>query len=201
MALEYLIKFDPNSGERINTYPCDSTISEQQKNAFLEEGFELVNEDIFKLLIGNVDGKEYVKNIGGTGYKEKPDFVLPIEEAKERKKIELKEARDQAEIAPIEYNGNLYDYDEKARDRINAAIIALEQFGNNAVLAWTMADNTSEEVTAADLRGVITAVAIRSNMLHVKYRQLKELIDAVTTHEELNEITWDLEIRVPDQEE
>ena len=198
MALEYLIKFDPDTGERINTYPCDNTISEQQKNAFLEEGFELVNEDIFKLLIGNIDGKEYVKNIGGTGYKEKPDFVLPIEEAKERKKIELKEARDQAEIAPIEYNGNLYDYDEKARDRINAAIIALEQFGNNATLAWTMANNTSEEVTAADLRGVITAVAIRSNMLHVKYRQLKELIDAVTTHEELNEITWDLEIHVPD---
>ena len=201
MALEYLIKFDPDTGERINTYPCDNTISAEQKNVFLEEGFELVSEDIFKLLIGNIDGKEYIKNIGGTGYKEKPAFMPPIEEIKRRKREELKDARDLAEIEPIEYNGNLYDYDEKARDRINAAIIALEQFGSNATLKWTMADNTSVEITASDLRNVITAVAVRSNALHIKYRQLKELIDIATTYEELNEITWDMEIRIPNQEE
>lgn len=42
----------------------------------------------------------------------------PLEVIKQRKITELKAERDEAEVTPIEYNGNLYDYDEKARDRI-----------------------------------------------------------------------------------
>lgn len=48
----------------------------------------------------------------------------PIENVKQRKIMELKRQRDTAEVAPIAYNGHSFDYDDKARDRINAAIIA-----------------------------------------------------------------------------
>ena len=115
----------------------------------------------------------------------------PLEVLRQRKIAELKYQRDKAEVEPIEYNGNLYDYDEKARERINAAIIALDQQGADAAIAWTTADDNDVTVTAADLRAVIAAVAMRSNALHVKYRTLKHQVQECKTTEELEAIKWE----------
>lgn len=114
-----------------------------------------------------------------------------FDELKENKIQELKYQRDQLEVEPIEYNDNIYDYDEKARDRINAAIIALEQIGPEASLSWTTADNKEAIVTAQDLKNVISAVAVRSNNLHIAYRKAKEAVEAITEEnkEQLDEIT------------
>lgn len=104
-----------------------------------------------------------------------------LEVIKQRKIAELKAERDEAEVTPIEYNGNLYDYDEKARDRISAAIIALELQGEGATIEWTTADNADTPVTANDLKMIIAAVAVRSNKLHTAYRVSKEKVEAATT--------------------
>lgn len=115
----------------------------------------------------------------------------PIETLRERKIMELKRQRDTAEVEPVEYGGHLYDYDSKARERINAAIIALDQQGADAAIAWTTADDNDVTVTAADLRAVIAAVAMRSNALHVKYRTLKHQVQECKTMEELEAIKWE----------
>lgn len=115
----------------------------------------------------------------------------PIENVKQRKILMLKRQRDVAEVEPIAYNGHLYDYDSKARERINAAIIALDQQGADAAIAWTTADDNDVTVTAADLRAVIAAVAMRSNALHVKYRTLKHQVQECKTMEELEAIKWE----------
>lgn len=115
----------------------------------------------------------------------------PLENVKQRKIMELKRQRDTAEVAPIAYNGHSYDYDDKARERINAAIIALDQQGADAAIAWTTADDNDVTVTAADLRAVIAAVAVRSNALHVKYRTLKQQVQECKTMEELETIKWE----------
>ena len=115
----------------------------------------------------------------------------PIENVKQRKILTLKRQRDTAEVEPIEYNGHVYDYDSKARERINAAIIALDQQGADAAIAWTTADDNDVTVTAADLRAVIAAVAMRSNALHVKYRTLKQQVQECKTMEELEAIKWE----------
>lgn len=117
--------------------------------------------------------------------------VEPLEYAKQRKIMELKRQRDTAEVAPIAYNGHSFDYDDKARDRINAAIIALDQQGADAAIAWTTADDNDVTVTAADLRAVIATVAVRSNALHVKYRTLKQQVQECKTMEELEAIKWE----------
>lgn len=109
----------------------------------------------------------------------------PLEVLRQRKIAELKYQRDKAEVKPIEYNGNLYDYDEKARDRINVAIVAL---GDTGSLTWTTADNKDVSVTAADLRGVLIAVAVRSNELHIRYRNAKAKVEEAQTAEELEAI-------------
>lgn len=112
----------------------------------------------------------------------------PIENVKQRKILTLKRQRDTAEVEPIEYNGHSYDYDSKARERINAAIIALDQQGADADIAWTTADDNDVTVTAADLRAVIAAVAVRSNALHVKYRKAKAQIEAAGNAEKVNAV-------------
>ena len=117
------------------------------------------------------------------------EYVAPtFEEIVAAKLSELKTTRDTLETEPIEYNGSRYDYDDKARDRINAAIIALDISGQS--IEWTTADNTNVAVTAQDLRNIIAAVALRSNALHVKYRELKEQVLACSTAEEVAEIVW-----------
>lgn len=115
----------------------------------------------------------------------------PLENVKQRKIMELKRQRDAAEVEPVEYGGYLYDYDSKARERINAAIIALDQQGADAAIAWTTADDNDVTVTAAYLRAVIAAVAMRSNALHVKYRTLKHQVQECKTTEELEAIKWE----------
>lgn len=113
----------------------------------------------------------------------------PIENVKQRKIMELKRQRDTAEVEPIEYNGHSFDYDEKARDRINAAIIALELQGEGATIDWTTADNQDVKVTANDLRMVIAAVAVRSNALHTAYRAAKEKVEAAQSKADIEKIT------------
>ena len=132
-------------------------------------------------------GDEALAELGVTVMREEE----PLENVKQHKIMELKRQRDAAEVEPVEYGGHLYDYDSKARERINAAIIALDQQGADADIAWTTADDNDVTVTAADLRAVIAAVAVRSNALHVKYRTLKQQVQECKTMEELEAIKWE----------
>lgn len=113
----------------------------------------------------------------------------PIENIRERKIMELKRQRDAAEVEPVEYGGHLYDYDSKARDRIAAAIIALDVQGDGAKISWTTADNEDAVVTAQDLRMIIASVAARSNALHTAYRAAKAMVEAAGTAEEVRAVT------------
>ena len=115
-------------------------------------------------------------------------------EFKQAKINKIKYIRDTEEVKPIEYNGNLFDFDDKARDRINSAIIALSITSQS--IEWTTADNINVLVTVDDLRGIVANVAVRSNELHVKYRELKERVENCTTKEELDSIKWDEENNV-----
>ena len=109
----------------------------------------------------------------------------PLEVLRQRKIAELKYQRDIAEVQPIEYNGNLYDYDDKARDRINVAIAAL---GDTGSISWTTADNKEVTVTGVDLRSVLIEVAKRSIALHKAYRAAREKILNATTKEEVEQV-------------
>lgn len=114
-----------------------------------------------------------------------------IESIKEHKILTLKIRRDNLEVEPIAYNGHSYDYDSKARDRISAAIIALELQGEGATIEWTTADNADVKVTAQDLRRVIAVVAQRSNALHVAYRAAKDKVEQSTTVADVEAVTLD----------
>lgn len=155
----------------------------------------MVGTKIYKTDMSNYTDCAIWCNANNATIEDKGDYyevvTLPLptlEENKLAKIAELKAERDSKEVEPITYNGNLYDYDDKARERINAAIIALELQGANADIAWTTADNQDVSVTAADLRAIVAAVAVRSNLLHIAYRKAKAQVEAAGTAEEVRAI-------------
>lgn len=189
---QYLIL--PGNGQRKDTKLAVEH-NEEQIAEMLKQGYVIVNHDDFNKLIGNGDGEYLIADDGVVYPKPAPTDAELLAVAKPAKIAELKAERDSKEVEPITYNGNLYDYDDKARERINAAIIALDvqtaQTKAVASIDWTTADNADIKVTANDLRMVIAMIAQRSNALHVAYRAAKDKVEAATTVAEVEAITLD----------
>lgn len=119
---------------------------------------------------------------------EKVEEYPPLERCKEVLINAAKLRRDTAEVAPVEYKGNTYDFDTKSRDRLDIALKVLTAQGDAATINWAMADNTTATITAADIMGVFVTSAVRSNAVHERYRATKEKINTARNVEELNDI-------------
>lgn len=188
-------------GKEVYLLPADATFSAPT----LQEGYVSIFKEGAWENIEDNRGKEYwlpEDKYGAPAREMKELGPLPegamltapertLDEVKADKVQSLKAERDSKEVKPITYNGNSYDYDDKARERISAAIIALEVAGASATLTWTTADNKDVKVTADDLRCVIAAVGQRSNALHVAYRASKDKVEQAATVAEVEAVTLD----------
>ena len=186
---QYLIL--PQNGNRKDT-KLAVEYSEEQIADYLSQGYVIVGNDDFNKLIGNANGEYLIADDGRVYPKPAPTDAELLADAKPAKIAELKAERDAREVEPITYNGNSYDYDDKARERLNAAIIALDVQGSDESIDWTTATNADVKVTANDLRMVIAMVAQRSNALHVAYRVAKDKVEAATTVAEVEAVTLNL---------
>lgn len=186
---QYLVL--PEAGQRKDT-KLAVEYDEAQIADYLNQGYVIVGNDDFNKLIGNADGEYLIADDGSVYPKPAPTDAELLATAKPAKIAELKAERDSREVEPITYNGNSYDYDAKARERINAAIIALDVQGADASIDWTTANNADVKVTASDLRMVIASVAQRSNALHVAYRAAKDKVEAATTVADVEAVTLNL---------
>lgn len=188
---QYLILPDGNGGRKDTKLAVE--YNEEQITEYLKQGYVIVNQADFNKLIGNADGDYLIADDGVVYPKPAPTDAELLAAAKPAKITELKAERDAREVEPITYNGNSYDYDDKARERINAAIIALDmqtaQAKATVSIDWTTADNQDVKVTADDLRCVIAMVAQRSNALHVAYRVSKVKVEQATSVAEVEAIT------------
>lgn len=154
-----------------------------------------------KFFKNNYDQKEYTAsaiwcNENGATIEDKGDFfevvAIPgpsLDEVKADKIAALKAKRDAAEIEPIEHNGNRFDYDEQARDRLAIARQAIEDGATDSIV-WTTADNTRVSLVLADFKGIVIAAALRSNALHVKYNELKSWVQAAETADDVAAVVW-----------
>ena len=186
---QYLVL--PEAGQRNDT-KLAVEYDEAQIADYLSQGYVIVGSNDFNKLIGNGDGEYLIADDGRVYPKPAPTDAELLEAAKSAKIADLKAERDSKEVEPITYNGNSYDYDDKARERINAAIIALDVQGADASIDWTTADNADVKVTGNDLRMVIAMIAQRSNALHVAYRAAKDKVEAATTVAEVDAVTLNL---------
>lgn len=149
----------------------------------------------------NFDGKNYANaakwcNANGATIEDKGDFyevvAIPapsLDEIKQAKIDSLKSTRDTLEVEPITYNDNIYDYDDKARERMRIAQQALSD-NNIPNQLWTTYDNTQVELTVQDFKNINTLAAKRSGELHIHYNTLKQEVLACTTNEDVEKIEW-----------
>ena len=180
----FFIKFDPKTGERVSTIPYDQDVSPEKAEQLLTDGYELVPYDDWNLLIGNVDGQEYVKDFVRGGYKVKPPTTPTLEEAKAAKIADLKDVRNTKELEPL----NNFDVDERSITRLQIAQDVLSRSGQS--IDWTMADNSVQAISADDIAAVFAALAIRSATLHETYRGLKAAVMAAVANDDVDAIHW-----------
>ena len=108
--------------------------------------------------------------------------VRTIYEIKEQKWKELKIQRDKLEFGGFEFDGGIYDSDQVSQGRIMGAVIA----GVDQI--WTLADNTTVELSASQLQQLYAALQAHIASAHERGRIARQLIFDAENKEEVEAI-------------
>ena len=90
--------------------------------------------------------------------------------------------------------GKIFDSDPISCIRISSAAQAMQMAAMSEevpTITWTCQDNTTIDLTAQELLGLVVALAEWSNKCHQKATGLKAQIDACESVEELELIQWE----------
>ena len=105
-----------------------------------------------------------------------------LDEIKAHKWAEIKTQRDQLEFGGFEFEGDIYDSDQVSQGRImGAASAGIDQ-------TWTLADNTTVNLTAAQLQQFYAALQTHIASVHERGRIARQLINDAETKEEVEAI-------------
>ena len=105
-----------------------------------------------------------------------------LDEIKTQKWAELKSQRDRLEFGGFEFEGNIYDSDQVSQGRImGAASAGVDQ-------VWTLADNTTVELSALQLQQLYAALQAHVASVHERGRIARLAIGAAETKEEVEAI-------------
>lgn len=112
-----------------------------------------------------------------------PPVIPPtLEEVKELKWAEIKKQRDRLEFGGFEFEGGVYDSDQVSQGRImGAAIAGVDQ-------VWTLADNTTVELSAMQLQQLYAALQAHIASVHERGRIARQLIFDAETKEQVEAV-------------
>lgn len=105
-----------------------------------------------------------------------------LDEIKAQKWEEIKAQRDQLEFGGFVFEGHLYDSDRVSQGRIMGAASA----GINQT--WTLADNTTVELSAAQLQQLYATLQAHIASVHERGRVARQLIFDAETKEQVEAI-------------
>ena len=145
--------------------------------------------EAYEFVSQNKDTK--IKPLGNGQYKIVELPKPSLEELKEAKRAEINQARDNAEQGGFEYMGKVFDSDQVSAQRISMSAQAMALAPDGTTITWTCQDNSTIDLTAQELVGLVVALATWSNACHEKATALKAKIEAAQTAEELELITWE----------
>jgi hypothetical protein len=131
-----------------------------------------------------------IEDLGGGQYKIVELPKPSLDELKLAKRAEINRARDAAEQGGFEYLGKTFDSDQVSAQRISMAAQAMALAPEGATITWTCQDNSTIDLTAQELVGLVVALAQHSNTCHEKATALKAKIEEAKSEEELNKINW-----------
>lgn len=137
--------------------------------------------------------EEIVQGYDGRYYFASQCPEQPLEELKLAKRAEINTARDAAEQGGFEYMGKIFDSDEISCIRMSCAAQAMQMATmseENPTITWTCQDNSTIDLTPAELLGLVATLAEWSNQCHEKATKLKAEIALAETAEEVNNIHW-----------
>ena len=112
------------------------------------------------------------------------DWIDPrtLDEIKAQKWAEIKAMRDQLEFGGFEFDGGIYDSDQVSQGRImGAAAAGLDQ-------VWTLADNTTVELSASQLQQLYAALQAHIASVHERGRIARQLIFEAETKEQVESV-------------
>ena len=105
-----------------------------------------------------------------------------LDEIKAQKWAEIKTERDQIEFGGFEFGGNIYDSDQVSQGRImGAAAAGIDQ-------TWTLANNTTVELTAQQLKELYAALQTHIAGAHERGRIARQLIFDAKTKEQVEAV-------------
>lgn len=107
-----------------------------------------------------------------------------LDEIKAQKWAEIKSQRDRLEFGGFEFEGNVYDSDQVSQGRImGAAVAGIDQ-------VWTLADNTTVELSASQLQQLYVALQAHIASVHERGRIARQKIETALTYEEIEAVNF-----------
>lgn len=118
-----------------------------------------------------------------------PPPPTPLSELKAAKKAEIAQARYEAEIAGVTINGISIKTDRESQGLITGACLQAV-IDPTYTLNWKTIDGSFVELTAEDIKAIGTTVRTHVQAQFDREKTLLEQVNAATTAEELEVITW-----------
>ncbi|QDP58956.1 MAG: hypothetical protein Unbinned2819contig1003_42 [Prokaryotic dsDNA virus sp.] len=116
-------------------------------------------------------------------------WELNLDEAKAQAWDNLKLDRDAQEFGAFSYNAWMFDADADSQARINSAAQAA-MIDDTFDAIWTLADNTTQALTATQLKELCKALSNHIKAAHDRGRIVRAQVEAATTIQELEAISW-----------
>lgn len=113
-----------------------------------------------------------------------------VETIKAQKWEEIKLARDTESVSPLTTPYGIFDADPKSQKNITDAILYLQILNNSSTINFTLHDNSVVEMDLTKLVNVGLLLGQRTQSLQNKGTTLRNQIDAATTKEQVEAITW-----------
>jgi hypothetical protein len=114
-----------------------------------------------------------------------------LDQLKAEKWAAIKAEREVREYAGFVWDGSTFDSDQIAQARITGAV-TLATLSSSFATVWTLADNTTHALNAAAMIAVGVALGTHVQTQFAVATELRSLIDAATTPEQLSVIGWPL---------
>lgn len=108
--------------------------------------------------------------------------LRPLQQVKEAKWEDLKAERDALEFGGFNYLGMVFDSDQASQGRLLGASIA------GIDRTWTLADNTTVELSASQLQQLYVTLQLHIASVHERGRIARAAIESAVTKEEVEAI-------------
>tara|TARA_R100000664_G_scaffold24559_1_gene34374 strand:- start:1152 stop:1733 length:582 start_codon:yes stop_codon:yes gene_type:complete len=109
--------------------------------------------------------------------------------SKESKWREIKQSRDTQEYGGFTYDSNTFDSNEVAQQRIQNAMLLATQ-DSSVTMDWTLANNNTVSLNAAQIIELGKALAHHVNTAHKKAQTLRVQVNAASSKSDIDAISW-----------